>query len=513
MKRTEIHRLPTTPSVEIRESLDRLDDALSARLDTWLAVASPEAFRSLELSIAELMRKSGDEITKAILGARLSDDAFQDGAVTAARASTTKAYRPVERRSVSVTLLGGTKITVPTKYMRQDIRKRSGRRRKCGGRGKGGTGLHPALATLGIWFGVTPGVADEICRQVADSDSVRAGRQALARRNLDLGHKETLRIVNHVGHRLVGQRDEWVAIALEKPPQSGPLSEKRVVIAADGGRIRERSPARHGRKRANGHRRYDAPWREPKLFAIYTIDEDGKAVDSFRPVYDGTLGDCDVIFSMLVGYLRSLGAHEAQEIEILGDGAKWIWERADQLAASLQIPPERITQVVDWYHAVETLGEIAAARTSWTETERHAWLEETKTSLYKGDMEAVLAGIDALSKGRNAKLIKKHRAYFARNAARMTYAAFKRRHLAIGSGAVESAIRRVVNLRMKGNGTFWLEKNAEAMLLMRAYVKSDRFDDLILWSLASAAPWTGAHRDTGPIREPRVHASTEPLAA
>ena len=39
----------------------------------------------------------------------------------------------------------------------------------------------------------------------------------------------------------------------------------------------------------------------------------------------------------------------------------------------------------------------------------------------------------------------------------------------IGSGAIESLIRQVVNLRLKGNGKFWLLENAEAILHARCH--------------------------------------------
>ncbi len=48
----------------------------------------------------------------------------------------------------------------------------------------------------------------------------------------------------------------------------------------------------------------------------------------------------------------------------------------------------------------------------------------------------------------------------------------------IGSGAVESAVRRVVNLRMKGPSVFWTEEHAEGILHLRAQSKSGRWDEL-----------------------------------
>ena len=58
----------------------------------------------------------------------------------------------------------------------------------------------------------------------------------------------------------------------------------------------------------------------------------------------------------------------------------------------------------------------------------------------------------------------------------MGYARLKANHWPIGSGAVESAIRRVINLRPKGPCTFWRKENAEAILLLRCYWKAGRWN-------------------------------------
>lgn len=42
-------------------------------------------------------------------------------------------------------------------------------------------------------------------------------------------------------------------------------------------------------------------------------------------------------------------------------------------------------------------------------------------------------------------------------------------------GAIESAIRRVINLRLKGNGVYWKEENAEGMLVLRAAALTGRW--------------------------------------
>ncbi len=52
---------------------------------------------------------------------------------------------------------------------------------------------------------------------------------------------------------------------------------------------------------------------------------------------------------------------------------------------------------------------------------------------------------------------------------RLDYAKFCQRQLPVGSGAIESAIWRVINLRMKGNTIFRNEENPECMLVLRGF--------------------------------------------
>ena len=482
--------MPSNLPKQIEKSVANFTSVVESRVEQWKAARDPAAFRAMELQVAAEARAVADEITAHLLRAIVRDPEMQAEASAAARRAYAGRYRHGGRRSVKVTLLGGKQVSLDAEYLKAN-RRASRRKRRNGNRGKSGTGLYPVLAALGIWFGVTPALAGEVCRQITDSDSVRTGRSALARRGIVIGHQRTLRIVNRTSQRAVEQRERWLQGARSATPQSGPLAHKRVVVAIDGGRLRERRPARNGRRRAKtGHRRYDTPWREPKQLVIYVINSRTGAVEqSFCPVYDATLGDCDAIFDMLAGYLKALGAHEASRLIVVADGAKWIWERAKPLAEALGLPKQKLVETVDWYHAVEVLHSIAEVRAGWSKARRNRWVARAKRALHRGDTDRVAEMIGDLAIGRRAKEIAKHRDYFVRNHDRMQYAAFKKQHLPLGSGAVESAVRRVVNQRLKACGTFWLEDSAEGMLLLRSYLKCGRFDDLIDWSLATAATW------------------------
>lgn len=478
--------MPSDLRQQIKETMNAVQQKVESEIERWAEVHSAEQFRAMEQEVTAVMRAGADAVVSDLLRAITRDPVFQVETARAARQGGT--LRDGGSRDVHVKLLGGSEVCLNVRYLKPNRRGKPGRRRRNGARGKGGVGLYPILAALGIWFGVTPAVADEVSRQVADSDSVRAGRAALARRGLDFGHKETLRLVNKFGHRAVEQRDAWLKRVTKASPATGVLRGKRVLIGTDGGRMRERV-AKRGRRRKTGHHGYHSPWREPKLLVIYVIGPDGKVEDTFRPIYDATLGDCDVVFNMMLGYLKALGADQAQELVFVGDGAKWIWERAAVLAERLGLDPSRLTEVVDWYHAVETLHTISKVPAKWSEKQRARWVRRAKKHLHKGRTEEVVKLIDELSVGRRAKKVKKHRNYFVRNHNRMQYKSFIEAGIPIGSGAVESAVRRVINLRIKGPAKFWDEANGQGMLMLRSYLKAGRFDDLVLWSLQTATPW------------------------
>jgi hypothetical protein len=76
--------------------------------------------------------------------------------------------------------------------------------------------------------------------------------------------------------------------------------------------------------------------------------------------------------------------------------------------------------------------------------------------------------------------LKRERAYFQRNGAkgRLDYGRLAASKMPIGSGAIESTIRRVVNLRLKGASIYWHKKSAEAVLLLRSYYKAGRWNHL-----------------------------------
>ncbi len=255
------------------------------------------------------------------------------------------------------------------------------------------------------------------------------------------------------------------------------LAGRTVIVSTDGGRIRIRKNKR-GPRTKKGRRRYSTHWREPKLLIIYTVNEQGRMARSFAPYIEGTLKGPDAIFGLIQFHLNQLSAHLAEKIVFIADGARWIWNRVSTLIGSLKYTPKKVYELVDFYHAVEHLAKAADLRKGWTSSKKRRWVKKQRHLLIKGHVTQVVDSLNELCRGRHSKKLATERNYFVLNQHRMCYQTLKEQNLPIGSGAIESAVRRVVNLRLKGASIYWLETTAEAMLFLRSYYKAGRWNSL-----------------------------------
>ena len=370
--------MPISVVPEVGASIAQFRSAVDTKMTTWLNAARPEDFMAVELQVHELARGLADAISAAVLQQRCADPVLSAECVSAARA--TGKYRSNGTRATRVTFLGGHTYSFTTAYM-PAVKTRRHKRPQ--------PGLLPVFAALGIWWRTSPALADEIAYQITEHGSLRDGRAGLRRRGIDLEYKRTLTFIQRFSRRAVEQREQWVQRLLDEPPTTagGPLAGRRVMIAVDGGRLRERITKR-GHRRASGHHAYHAPWREPRQLVISVLDNRGRPDESFWPVFDATLGDADELFVMLWAYVESLGAREAKQLIFVADGAEWIWRRVPWLALALGHVDTHV-QVIDYSHAVSTLHTIVSNCTSWSEKRRNRWAKQAETLLYDGDIDAV----------------------------------------------------------------------------------------------------------------------------
>lgn len=369
--------------------------------------------------------------------------------------------------------LGGSHVSLAALLLSPATPSDADKRRKPGERGPSGSGVYPALAKLGISDRATPALREAVAHQFAASNSADATRVALERQGILIDHKAALRYAYSFANAALEARTH--AFATGGPsPDVADVAGMRIVVSLDGGRVRLKEVAEN---RDVQDRTYDAQWREPKILTIYKIDQHGRRDRKVKAVIDGTLGTADDVAALLIGHLRLVGAQNAEHVRFTADGGSWIWNRTDEIRKAVGIPRERWSEQLDLYHAVEYLGRLIKPL-SPDRIDRGTWLAEAKLNLLTGDLDELLVAIRSLPKHDDLK-VDAALAYFEKHRERLDLMFSRPDGQPMGSGAVESAVRRVINLRLKGNGIFWLREHAECVIHLRAHLLAGRWSELV----------------------------------
>jgi hypothetical protein len=382
-----------------------------------------------------------------------------------------------------VRLLGGLAITVMTLYC--SPQGRTGR-----GRGREGSGRYPELACYRISEGCSPNAQSEVGRLVGLLP-IEQSRAELARQGLDLDEKAIRRIAGELGAQMLATRTrDLMRFRRGELPAGSEFQGKSVAVGIDGGRLRVRTVVETIRVSGKRKRKkFRIEWREPKVVILFEVDKKGRMVRGSRPVIDGTLQGPDALIELTAFHLHRMGAAQARVVTFVADGAPWIWKRLDWVIAQVKLDPDRVDEVLDWCHAVHHLS-VALADLPLTEGQRKGLYQRLRGLLKAGKSQEVIAELKVLAVNepddspmwREIRYLTKHS-----DAGRLRYHGFRRRGVPMGSGAIESAIRRVLNLRLKGNGIYWTENNAEAVFQLRAAVVSGRWEEILEHTRAAMA--------------------------
>ena len=309
--------------------------------------------------------------------------------------------------------------------------------------------------------------------QAAPFDHGREQMKLLA--GLEVTTKAVERTAEAIGGDIARRQQQEIqrAVQLDLPVVVGePIPI--LYVQMDGTGVPVVKKETEGRKgKADGQ---PAHTREAKLGCVFTQtawDEEGYPMrDPDSTTYTGAIETAEEFGKRLYLEAWKRGWSRAEKKVVMGDGAEWIWNLAEQ-----HFPGA--VQIVDLYHARQHLWELARKLYPNDEAWQKAWIKtHQKRLLDKGKIEKLVAAIRSIhsTNPQVADTIRTEADYFETNAERMRYPKFRRQHLFVGSGVIEAGCKTVIGSRLKRSGMFWTVRGANAILALRCCHLNGRFE-------------------------------------
>ncbi len=372
------------------------------------------------------------------------------------------ACRFLEYREINIRLKSGHlwKVYSPV-FLRAKPKRKRGRSPK---RNKGAL-RHLGLEILGIIKKISPALIDICVSMAVLCPSFEVAARALRGFGITMNEHLLQNVTQRFGTLAKNTRVECNNEDVWQEPGI------KVLICVDGGRIRERRKKRGKSKTGSKRQGYYTEWFEPRLLTINQFDKNGKKIKSVSPILDGSCGTMDDFFELLKEYLEAINLEEASEIVFCADGGQGIWPRIDQIISDLML--HNAKKILDYTHAKQNINIVKktisdALKLSTKETQTLS--AQIRELLWEGNIDGIADLVRDRLPGKRKALkaaLKKLNDYFGDHS-KFQYHTFSEQGLPTGSGTVESAIRRVINLRIKGTGLFWKKENAENIILLRS---------------------------------------------
>ena len=178
----------------------------------------------------------------------------------------------------------------------------------------------------------------------------------------------------------------------------------------------------------------------------------------------------------LVQMSRRLGCHQAAKLAFQGDGARWLWQLAEE-----HFP--QAVQILDWYHLEEHVHQASASVHGEGTAKAQRWAKSRLKELWEGRAAATLRNIRHLRKQLRSSAKRTSLAqlatYLENNRQRINYPKYVEAGFPVGSGRVEGACKTLVGGRCKQSGMRnWTREGAEGVLRMRSALQDRSYNDL-----------------------------------
>jgi hypothetical protein len=218
-------------------------------------------------------------------------------------------------------------------------------------------------------------------------------------------------------------------------------------------------------------------WREVKLGIAFSSDHFLNWTDKHgvrqhkiqKKDFVSYIGEASEFNKRMLSLALRNGYGSYQEVVIISDGATWIREMKKMYFPDAQ-------QILDFYHLRENISTFAKNVFSLDESKYKPWADKACDLMKKSQANSVLTMIKSLTKSQLAKSTHDLGKYIQNNIDNVDYKKYLSKGYFIGSGAIESSNRTVVQSRVKLAGMRWSLSPIQNVLALMTKLQSQKWE-------------------------------------
>lgn len=323
------------------------------------------------------------------------------------------------------------------------------------------------LGIAGLPFKITPSAMLKITYWAQNQLSFQRAEDAICEIMHIRVNDDTIRsVTNFVGNAIFEndcRKAEEAFALLNSGKLHFPKDCKGVLyIQTDGAALNTRSQDENG-----------STWRENKLGEVFSTndihywnDKKGKRQHHIeKKEYISYIGSVSEFKKHLLACALRRGYGRFKNTVILSDGATWIRNMVEELFPDAQ-------HILDYFHLCENVNTYAKHLFNMDELKYKPWAKDICDALKKGRYQQVLKDLTPLKDKNLGNCPINLFGYISNNINNINYAEYEQKGYFIGSGAIESANKLILQDRLKRSGMRWNVKTAQAIITLKSKAES-----------------------------------------
>lgn len=214
-------------------------------------------------------------------------------------------------------------------------------------------------------------------------------------------------------------------------------------------------------------------WRENKLGVVFSSDaihrwtsiNGKKSHRILHREYVSYVGGVQEFSKHLLDCAVRNGYGRYKEVVLLSDGAAWIKNMHDELFPDAE-------HILDYFHLCENVYDYAKSTFGLEEEKYKPWSQQVCAELKSGNAQSVLRELSKSKPKKASNDTVNLKLYIQNNINKINYPEYEEKGYFIGSGAIESGNKIVLQHRLKQAGMRWNPRTAQSILTLKAKNKS-----------------------------------------